>query len=334
MDATINVQQNIIEDYYEGKVLGQGAFGKALLCNKQTENNKPYVIKVINLLENSSPSRAYELVMNEIFILDVLRNSCDEYIMCYIRTIIKDPMIYIVCEYLENYKPISQLIKQRDYNTQNLARLCNNLWLGLEKLHSLNIYHRDIKPDNVMYNVNSWDIKYIDFGLAAMYIDGVTNSNTRVAVGTPNYLYPKLLTNNAKRTDGAIVLPSGETLKLADMFSLGMMFFVLLTKGKTVYQLMDVPISNNPKEVYKFNANLKNHIKTLRTGETAQIKQFWVDQGVLMFFKLQNNYKYESFDELMGLTNVATSNEKKGGTRRKLRTKNGRRRKNQGMLRT
>lgn len=84
MEATISVQKNIIEDYYEGKVLGQGAFSKALLCNKQTENNKPYVIKVMDFSQDPNKSKTYALMMNEIFILDVLRNSCDEYIMCYI----------------------------------------------------------------------------------------------------------------------------------------------------------------------------------------------------------------------------------------------------------
>ncbi len=51
LQPTINIQKNIVEDYYEGTLLGKGGFGSALLCNKQSENNAKYVIKVIDLSE-------------------------------------------------------------------------------------------------------------------------------------------------------------------------------------------------------------------------------------------------------------------------------------------
>lgn len=40
--------------------------------------------------------------------------------------------------------------------------------LGLEYLHSKNICHRDLKPDNILYS-NNFHVKICDFGEAKMF---------------------------------------------------------------------------------------------------------------------------------------------------------------------
>ena len=37
---------------------------------------------------------------------------------------------------------------------------------GLETMHDLNIFHRDIKPDNIMIGGNDYKLKYVDFGFS------------------------------------------------------------------------------------------------------------------------------------------------------------------------
>lgn len=53
--------------------------------------------------------------------------------------------------------------------------------------------HRDLKPDNIMVNPETLDIKIIDFGLSAFYNE-MESLTTRV--GTPYYVAPEVLDKN------------------------------------------------------------------------------------------------------------------------------------------
>lgn len=291
-ESNVIIQRNIVEDYYEGTLLGKGGFGTVFQCNKLAEQNAKYVIKVIDLSKEANKPKMYEIVMNEIFILDILRSSCDEYIMCYIKSIIQDPIIYIVCEYLENYNTLDKLYNQ-PYAVDTIAKLCSHLLRGLRKLHSLNVYHRDIKPANIMYEVNTLNIKYIDFGFSTLTIDNVINPKTRIAVGTPNYLYPAL--RNTPQLTNLI-------LEKADEFSLGMVFFLLLSHGKTIYYFLTGERKVDPATIYRYNAKLKDELTHPYLTSIYKLEQSVID------YAAEQEMPYIDFATLMGLKQPVVHN--------------------------
>ena len=67
------------------------------------------------------------------------------------------------------------------------------LFRGLDICHSKGIMHRDIKPQNIIVNPDTKEIKIIDWGLAEYYHSG---QDYNVRVSSRYYKGPELLVNN------------------------------------------------------------------------------------------------------------------------------------------
>jgi casein kinase II subunit alpha len=67
--------------------------------------------------------------------------------------------------------------------------------LALDYTHSMGIMHRDIKPQNIIINPKTEQLRVIDWGLAEFYFPGQDYS---VRVASRIYKAPELLLNNTK----------------------------------------------------------------------------------------------------------------------------------------
>ena len=126
---------------------------------------------------------------------------------------------YIVMEYFEHFESLKYINKvcpeENKGFGEDLGRLIfAQLLDGLEAMHSKNIFHRDIKPDNIMIGGEEYKFKYVDFGFCT---DNIGRLNS--FLGTPTYAAPEL---HLKRLYFA---------KTEDIFSLEVTLFVLVTGG-------------------------------------------------------------------------------------------------------
>ena len=96
---------------------------------------------------------------------------------------------------------------------------------GLHAAHSNGIFHRDVKPGNLLVRPNG-ELKIVDFGIARLASSNMTASG--LIVGTPDYMSPE-------QTRGP------DVDQRSDIFSAGAVFYLMLT-GRKPFTAAD-PIS-------------------------------------------------------------------------------------------
>jgi len=100
-----------------------------------------------------------------------------------------------------------------------VAGLGQRLASALAHAHQCGVIHRDIKPDNLMFDAASGQLKITDFGVARAEDSSATQ--TGMVLGTPAYMAPEQLA-------GAPASAAG------DLYSLGVVLFELLSSRRPV----------------------------------------------------------------------------------------------------
>ncbi|SEK73965.1 serine/threonine protein kinase [Stigmatella aurantiaca] len=124
---------------------------------------------------------------------------------------------YFVMEYVEG-RSLRDALGLSRLPFQQSLRIIRQVASAIEYAHDQGIIHRDLKPENILLDARG-HVKVADFGLAGIRRPGSEQhlTATSVAMGTLNYMAPEQR-RDAKNVD-----------RRADLFSLGVMFYELLT---------------------------------------------------------------------------------------------------------
>ena len=225
-----------VDDFEILQVLGEGSFGYIAKV-KSRLNHKIYAMKKIDI-SKIKEDKVVKLMENETKVLADLDNPM---VVKYYKTFNEDGALFILMEFMDNgdiggiYK--ASKILEKPIPEERIYDIFIQAMRGLTYIHSKNLLHRDIKPDNLFITVDG-NVKLGDFGVSAALENENDNNNnnnnfnnmnelnqnkkkmiggvksTGTVVGTPLYMSPEMI--NYLKYD----------LK-TDVYSMGVTFFLL-----------------------------------------------------------------------------------------------------------
>uniref|UniRef100_A0A8C0J3P2 Serine/threonine-protein kinase MRCK alpha n=1 Tax=Chelonoidis abingdonii TaxID=106734 RepID=A0A8C0J3P2_CHEAB len=175
------------EDFEILKVIGRGAFGEVAVV-KLKNADKVFAMKILNKWEMLK--RAETACFREE--RDVLVNGDNQWITALHYAFQDDNYLYLVMDYYVGGDLLTLLSKFEDRLPEDMARFyLAEMVIAIDSVHQLHYVHRDIKPDNILMDMNG-HIRLADFGSCLKLMeDGTVQSS--VAVGTPDYISPEIL---------------------------------------------------------------------------------------------------------------------------------------------
>lgn len=122
---------------------------------------------------------------------------------------------YIVYD-LVNGCTLREWMKHHPVTPTQAATLCAQIADALAHAHSQHVFHRDLKPGNIMVDVNGFPM-ITDFGLAKRANSSGDGASADTIIGTIAYINPEQAEGKPESADAR-----------SDIFSLGMVFYELL----------------------------------------------------------------------------------------------------------
>merc|ERR1719433_2388287 len=129
---------------------------------------------------------------------------------------------YIVSECCTGGELFDRIVDKKTLITEKkAAKLIETMLLAVKYCHERNIVHRDLKPENFVFKSSSAEAEMvlIDFGCAKVVDD---REEYKDLVGTPYYLAPESAAGHKYTRTGAV-------LKASDIWSIGVIAYVLMT---------------------------------------------------------------------------------------------------------
>lgn len=206
-----------------------GGFGQTFLAeDTDTPSRRKCVIKKLRPIADAEDFKfVQERFQREAAILERLGDNSDQIPKLY-AYFVENQEFYLVQEWIEGLTLRQKLQSEGTLDENTIRNLLWSLLNVLEYVHSQNIIHRDIKPDNIILRQRDSKPVLIDFGIVKevlrVGVDGSPTSSI-LAGGTPGYT----------ASEQAV----GRPAYASDLYSLGATAIYLST-GKNPQQMTDL----------------------------------------------------------------------------------------------
>ncbi len=259
------------------KVLGQGGMGAVYQARDQ-ELDRVIALKVIRPELAGNPSILQRFKQE----LILARHVTHKNVVRIYDLGEADGIRFITMEYVEGDDLRALLRRHGKFSPSQAVEIIQQISRALDAAHSEGVIHRDLKPQNVMRDLQG-RVVVMDFGLARL-LESPGMTQTGALVGTMEYMSPEQAL--------------GEALdQRSDLFAVGLIFYELLTA----------------KSPYKADTGIATLVK--RTREAA-VPVSQIDSSVPKSLSLivgrclerDPNHRYSSAQELLNQLEAWQSN--------------------------
>jgi len=201
------------------KMIGKGSFARVYLVeNKETKER--LAVKAFSKEYLLSQPKGKDSLINEIEIMQKLKHP---YVMNLEEIHESKNSVYLVLELLEGGELLNYISTQESLSYRDYWRVMKCIVEALAYMSDKRIMHRDLKPDNMILKekkkLESCTLKLVDFGLAT---ESDIPEYLFKRCGTPGFVAPEVI--NAPSNENIHYNPK------CDMFSAGVIFYILLTE--------------------------------------------------------------------------------------------------------
>ncbi|URE13009.1 CBL-interacting serine threonine-protein kinase 11 [Musa troglodytarum] len=220
----------IFGKYEMGSLLGEGASAMVFRARHVTSGHTVAIKVFLKRWRLPGFSAPVDYFMREIFALRRLRHR---HIICLHEVLASRSKVYLVLEFARG-GDLSSRLKSRGHLSEGLCRrIFRQLLSAVAYCHSRGVFHRDLKPDNLLLD-DTGNLIVSDFGLSALGRSSSEGGNgdhlLSSQCGTRGFKAPEILSR--QDYDGAKV----------DIWSCGVILFVL-NAGYLPFKDHDNPMS-------------------------------------------------------------------------------------------
>jgi len=291
-----------IGDFYrvKSKVLGHGVNGKVKQCVNKA--GQKFALKVLK--DDAKSRREVELhwraatCANIVNIREVFENTYQG-----------QPSLLVVMECMDGGELFSRIEESQGFSERDAAEIVKEICNAVKFLHERNIAHRDLKPENLLFSSKGkkGTLKLTDFGFAK---EAHAQGTLKTPCYTPYYVAPEVL--GSKKYDLS-----------CDIWSLGVIIYILLCGFPPFYSLQGLPMSPGMKKRIRLGqfefpkpewAEVSNEAKELIRGclKTNPEERLTIDQVIQTKWVSQCNTVPQTPLQTSSILKEQTEEEKEG----------------------
>lgn len=240
----MSTPNKIVGDYViRTKIIGRGNFS-TIYEGYHQQFNKPVAVKKLDV-EDTQKLKNYvqrEIDLHQKLVHPHIVSMYDHYIDHEISS------IYIFMEYCPK-GDFSHFQQKRPMMEWTINKYMRQFTSALEYIHNLGVFHRDLKPHNLLLDVE-YNLKVSDFGLSKNEIEGSVAAMHKTYCGSPLYMAPEIIFDSTYDNK-------------SDLWSVGVILYEWIT-GHHPYKC---------KNLYELMTRMKSEVFTLPTIYKAKLSE-------------------------------------------------------------